>query len=195
MLLSVDKNVLGFNVSVAYTHGVYVGDWSEKLVTIKFNVHIRHILLLFHIIFHDLVQSVRDVFHNNIKVHLIDCVSICVKIMLHFYAKWVLKYFQNLQLTIFIPLILENFLDCNGISLSFWSVFDYHLISFVNNSKRTVSDDFLGLVTTNLCLWLHLFLFNLHFCAHLMNSHILLYMFWNLIIISLVSMHFIIWII
>jgi len=72
---------------MADSHAVNVGYRSEQLISIKFNVDIRHVLLLFHVILHHFVQGVWDMLHDDVQVDFIVLVPICVKVMFHFDAK------------------------------------------------------------------------------------------------------------
>jgi len=57
----------------------------------------------------------------------------------------VVQHFKNLQLTIFVPLVLKHLLD----SHSFTSFGDS---SFEDNTKRSISDDLLSIVGERLLL-------------------------------------------
>lgn len=73
-------------------------------------------------------------FHNHIKVNFVWSISVCVEKMLHFYAEWVLKNFQNLKLSVLVPLILENFLNSNMLT-------GLRIACFVDHSKRPISNN------------------------------------------------------
>lgn len=106
---------------------------------------------MFHIVFHYIVECIRNMFHHNIEINFILFVTICVKVMLQLNTIWMLQHFQNLQFSILIPFILEHFLDSDNLTLfvSFWYFVNDHLVSFINNAKWPFSYDFIGLVDLN----------------------------------------------
>lgn len=88
---------------------------------------------------HHSVRCVGDVVHHHIQIHLIWLVSVSVEGLSHFHAIGVMEHFQNGQLSVFVPLVLENLLDSHG----FPSFCDR---CFENHTEGSVSDDLLSVV-------------------------------------------------
>lgn len=88
---------------------------------------------------HHSVRCVGDKVHHHIQIHLIRLVSVGVERLPHFHAIWVMEHFQNGQLSVFVPLVLENLFD----SHSFSSFCDR---CFENHAEGSVSDDLLSVV-------------------------------------------------
>ncbi len=59
--------------------------------------------------------------------------------MPHLNTEWMMKSLQNLQLSVLIPLVLEDFLNCYNLSCLGYLGFEY-------DSERPVSDNLLRIV-------------------------------------------------
>ena len=88
---------------------------------------------------HHSVRCVRDIVHHYIQIHLVRLVSVSVERLPHLHAIRVMEHFQNGQLSVFVPLVLENLFD----SHSFSSFCDGCL---ENHTKGSVSDNLLSVV-------------------------------------------------
>lgn len=89
---------------------VDVGDGSEELVGVKFDNEVGDHLFHFEILFHDFVDGVGDVVHDDVQVDLVGFVAVGIKVLPHFDAVRVVKQFQDLQLSVLVPLVLEHLL-------------------------------------------------------------------------------------
>ena len=71
-------------------------------------------------------DGLRNIFHHDIKVNFIIFVPLSVESMLQSYYVRVIKLFHDLEFSIFVPLILVDFLNCNLlISLVASGLIDY----------------------------------------------------------------------
>jgi hypothetical protein len=73
-------------------------------------------LLHLEVVFHHAVSRVLYIVHNNIKVDFIRFISIRVKRLAHLDTVRMMEHFQNLQLSVLVALILEDFLDSHRFS-------------------------------------------------------------------------------
>ena len=87
MTIRVHQHILGFDVSVADTHGMNICYGSQKLIRIYLYVDIWDVLLLLHVIFHDFVKSFRDMLHHNVQVNFIWSLTIRIEKVLHLDTK------------------------------------------------------------------------------------------------------------
>ena len=116
MRARVTQDVLWLNVSVANALRVDVGDRAQQLVRVELHQQVWHHLLHLEVLFHDAVGGIRNVVHNDVEVDLIWLVPIGVKRLAHFDAVRVVEHFQNLELSVFVALVLKDFLDCHSLS-------------------------------------------------------------------------------
>lgn len=93
MRVSVAKNVLWLNVSMADTLGVNIGDRPHQLIRIELDYQIGNHLLHFEVLLHDAIGCIRNVVHYDVEVDLIGLVAICIEGLSHFDAIWMVKHF------------------------------------------------------------------------------------------------------
>ena len=139
MGLHIAKNILWFNISMADSFSVDIGNRSHQLVWIQFYDQVWHHLFHFKVLLHYSVGRIRNIVHNDIQIHLIWFISISVETLSHFNAIWMMQHFQNSELTIFISLILKDLLngDCfTGFSNG----------SFEYDTKWAITNDFFSIV-------------------------------------------------
>ena len=96
--------------------GVYVGDRAEQLVGVELDQEVRHHLLHLEVLLHGTIGCVRNVVHHNVQVDLVRLVSISVERLPHFDTVRVVQHFQDLKLSVFVPFVLEYFLDGHCLS-------------------------------------------------------------------------------
>ena len=96
--------------------GVYVGDRAEQLVSVELDQEVRHHLLHLEVLLHHTVGCVWDVVHNNVQIDFVRLVSISVERLPHFDTVRVVEHFQYLKLSVFVPFVLEYFLDGHCLS-------------------------------------------------------------------------------
>jgi len=137
------EDVLGLDVSVADALGVDVGNGSEQLVGVHFDEQVGNHLLHLQVLFHDAVRRVGNEIHHYVQVHLLGLVSVRVERLAHFHAVRVMQHLQNLQLTIFVALVLENLLDRDSFPGLGNRGLEHH-------AERSVSDNFLSVVSERL---------------------------------------------
>lgn len=138
--LSVAKNILRLDVSVANTLGVNVGDRPHKLVRIQLNDKWRNHLLHFKVLLHHSVGGVWNVVHHDVEVDLVGFVAVRVEALPHLHAVRVMQHLQDGQLSVLVSLVLEYFLDGHCLSRLGYRCLEH-------NTKRSISDDFLGVVS------------------------------------------------
>ena len=117
-------------------------------------------MLHFMELFHHAVGCIRNIVHHHIQIDLFRLLTICVERLPHLHAIGVMKHFQNGEFSILIPFVLKNFLNSNSLAGLCNSCFEH-------NSKGSVSDDFLGIVSQALLLFAS---FSLNFFVFLKNS-------------------------
>lgn len=78
-----NENVLGFDVSVANTQSVDVGDGSHHLIGVEFDQKRRHHLFHLQVLLHDPVDRIRYEVHDYIQVDLVGLVTISVERLSH----------------------------------------------------------------------------------------------------------------
>ena len=96
--------------------GVYVGDRAEQLVGVELDQEVRHHLLHLEVLLHHTVGCVWDVVHNNVQIDFVRLVSISVERLPHFDTVRVVQHFQDLELSVFVPFVLEYLLDGHCLS-------------------------------------------------------------------------------
>eukprot|EP00355_Strombidium_rassoulzadegani_P008311 CAMPEP_0168618554 /NCGR_PEP_ID=MMETSP0449_2-20121227/6133_1 /TAXON_ID=1082188 /ORGANISM="Strombidium rassoulzadegani, Strain ras09" /LENGTH=162 /DNA_ID=CAMNT_0008659435 /DNA_START=443 /DNA_END=932 /DNA_ORIENTATION=- len=111
IVVEVDEDVLGLDVAVADAHGVDVGDGSEELVGVELHEDLGHVLLLLHVVLHDLVEGLWDVLHHHVQVDLVGRVALRVEEVLHLDAEGVSQDLEDLELSVLVPLVLVHLLD------------------------------------------------------------------------------------
>ena len=160
------KNILRLDISMADALCMNVSNGPHELVRVQFDDNIWDLLLHLVVLLHHSVGSVRNVVHHNIQVHLIWLLSVRIERLSHLDAIRMMQHFQNGQLSILVPLVLEHLLD--GYCLSGLS--DSRL---ENDTKRPISDNLLCVVGHTLLLLTSLSLIVL-FTFHI-YSYVLLY--------------------
>ena len=111
MAAHITKDVLGLDITMADALCMNISNASHQLVWIKFNNQVGHLLLHFMELFHHSIRRVWDVVHHNIQVNFVWLISICVETLSHLYTVGMMQHFKNCQLSIFVPFVLEHFLD------------------------------------------------------------------------------------
>ena len=111
MALWIHKQVLWLDIAMAVAKRVDVGERSEALVGVKFDEKDGHWLLHLVVVLQHAIDSLGDVVHHHIKVYFVLFVALRVECMLESDYVRVLEFFHDLQLAIFVPLILINLLD------------------------------------------------------------------------------------
>ena len=96
--------------------GVYVGDRAEQLVGVELDQEVRHHLLHLEVLLHHTVGCVWDVVHNNVQIDFVRLVSISVERLPHFDTVRMVQHFQDLELSVFVPFVLEYLLDGHCLS-------------------------------------------------------------------------------
>lgn len=140
MRVGVTKNVLRLNVTMANTFGMDVRNGPQKLVGIQLDNQRRHHLLHLQELLYNLVGRVGDVVHHNVQVQFVWLVAICVERLPHLDAVGVMQHLQDLKFSVFVPLVLEDFLDSHcfaGLSNR----------RFENDTEGTISDNFFSVVS------------------------------------------------
>jgi hypothetical protein len=139
MGIHITKDILRFDVSMADTFGVNIGDGSHKLIGVDFDYQIWHFLLHFVELFHHSIGCIRNVVHHNIQVNLIWLVSVGVEALAHLHAVGVMQHLEDCQLSVFVSLVLKNFFYRNSLSCFGDSGLEHY-------TEGSVSDDFLCVV-------------------------------------------------
>lgn len=143
MRVGVYQNILRFNVSVADTNGMNVGNRSNELIRIEFDEKRRNHLLHFHVLLHDSVQCVGNKIHHHVQIYLIWLLSVCVEELTHLDAVGMMKSFENLEFTVLVALILEHFFNSHCLTSFRNCCLEY-------DTERTVSNNFLRIVSQTL---------------------------------------------
>jgi hypothetical protein len=138
--LSVAQNILRLDVSVTDSFGVDVGDGSQQLVAVEFDNQVGHHLLHLQVVLHDAVGRILDVVHDHVEVDLIRFVAISVKGLAHFDTVRMVEHLEDLEFSVLVALILENFFDGDSLTGLSDGGFEY-------NPEGTISDDLLGVVS------------------------------------------------
>lgn len=147
MSAGITKNILRFNVSMTNSFRVNIRNRPHQLVRIEFYNQIRNHLLHFQVLFHHTVCSVWDVVHNHIQIYLFWFVSICIETLPHLDTVGMVEHFQNGEFSVFVPLVLKNLFDSNSLTSFSNSCLEH-------NSKRSVTNDLLSIVSIALLLLL-----------------------------------------
>lgn len=134
MALRVHEHVLGLDVSVANSESMNVGNRPHQLVSIELDDQVRNHLLHFDVVLHDFVNRFGDEVHHHIQILLIRLVSVCVKILFHLNTEGVVEHFEDLELSVFVALVLEDLFDGHGLS----GLCDH---CFENHTERSVAYD------------------------------------------------------
>lgn len=111
MSIRVNQKVLRLDVSMADSKSMDVGKCFESLICIKFYKNDRHVLLHLVIVLKNSENCLWHVVHNNVEINLIWLVALCIKCMFEGYNIWVLEFFHNLKLSIFVSFVLIHLLD------------------------------------------------------------------------------------
>lgn len=90
---------------------MYVGDGTDKLVSIDLDEDGRYHLLHLHVLFHDAVKGIRNKVHDDIQVDLVWFLTISVKELSHFNAVGMVQGLQYFELTVFVAFVLKDLLD------------------------------------------------------------------------------------
>lgn len=93
----------------------------------------------FQVLFHYSVSCVRDVVHYHVQIHLVWLVAISIKALPHLHAIRMVKHLEDGELSVLVPLVLEDLLDGNGLA----SFGDGGL---EDDSERSITDDFFCVV-------------------------------------------------
>ena len=141
----VAKNILGLDISMADSFGMDIGDSSHELVGVELDDETGHHLFHLKVLLHHSVGGVGDVVHHNVKIDFIRLVSICVERLSHLDAVGVVQHLQDGKLSVFVSLVLEHFLDGDGLS-------GFGDGGLEDHSKRPVTDNLLGVVSHRLLL-------------------------------------------
>ena len=120
----VAQNVLWLDVSMTNSLSVNIGNRPHKLIRVQLYYQIWNHLLHLEVLLHHSICCIRNVVHNDVEVNLIRLFTISIETLPHFNAIWVMEHFQNGQLSILIPFVLEYFLYC------------YSLTSFSNSCLK-----------------------------------------------------------
>jgi len=120
---------------------VDVSQRSEHLVSVDLNEQFRHALFHLHIVSHDSIDSLWNIIHDYVKIHLVSLIiSSCVKGMFHRNNVGMKQFLHDLKFSILVPLILIDFLDGNSLS-------SFGHPGLINYSERPVSNDPLCIVS------------------------------------------------
>jgi hypothetical protein len=95
---------------------VNVGQRSEHLIRVELYKELWHSLLHLDVVSHHTVDCLRNVVHDDIQVNLIWLVPSGVKSMLHCHNIWMKQLLHDLELSVFITLILVNLLDGDALA-------------------------------------------------------------------------------
>lgn len=111
MAFWVYKQVLRLDITMTVAKRVDVGKRAEALIGVQFDQKDGYGLFHLVVVFEDAIDSLRDVVHHYIQINLILLVTLRVECMLELDNIRVLQFFHNLKFTVFVSLILVNFLD------------------------------------------------------------------------------------
>lgn len=145
MRIRINEDILRLDVSVTNTLGVNIRNRAKQLVAVKFNEQVRHHLLHFEIVLHHAVRCVLNVVHHNVEINFIRLLTVGIERLAHFDTIRVMQHFQDLQFAVLVSLVLEHLLDRHSFSSFRNRCLEYH-------AERSVTDDFLGIVSERLLL-------------------------------------------
>ena len=77
-------------------------------------------------LFHHSISRVWDIVHHNIQVNFVWLITVCVETLSHLYTVGVMEHFKNCQLSIFVPFVLEHFLNSHSFPGLGDGCFEYH---------------------------------------------------------------------
>ena len=97
----------------------------------------------FEILLHNAVGGIRDIVHNDVQVNLVWFVAVCIKRLPHFDAVWMVKHLQDLQFSVLVAFVLEDFLDGDCFT-------GFSDNGFEHDTERTISNNFLSVVSKTL---------------------------------------------
>ena len=96
--------------------GVYVGDRAEQLVGVELDQEVGHHLLHLEVLLHHAVRRVWYIVHDNVQIDFLRLVPISVERLPHFDTVRMVQHFQDLELSVFVPFVLEYLLDGHCLS-------------------------------------------------------------------------------
>jgi hypothetical protein len=134
------KDVLGLDISMADSLSVDVGNRTHELIGVEFDNEVWHFLLHFEVLLHYTVGGIGNVVHHHIQVDFFWFIAIGVETLAHFDAVGVVQHFQNGQLPVLIPFILENFLDSHCLTCFSNDCLEHH-------SKGPIPYNFFSIVS------------------------------------------------
>jgi hypothetical protein len=92
-------------------------------------------------VFEDAEDRLWDIVHYDVEVDLIRLITLCIKCMFQRYHIWMDKLFHDLELTIFIPLILIHLFNSNLLIIFINSCLEnYTEAAIANNSVGVVGE-------------------------------------------------------
>mmetsp|Transcript_104835 Transcript_104835/g.254445 ORF Transcript_104835/g.254445 Transcript_104835/m.254445 type:complete len:282 (-) Transcript_104835:109-954(-) len=136
----VHEEVLRLDVPVADPHCVDVGAGPAHLVGVELNKDVRHRLLHLIVVLHDAVDRIRAILHHDIEVRLAGLVAGGVEGVLQLHDVGVPELLHYLQLAVLVALVLEDLLDCHGLTS-----FDH--LGLVDNAEGATAQDTLCIVS------------------------------------------------
>jgi hypothetical protein len=107
----IDEQVGRFDVPVADTHGVDVGEGTEQLIGVELHKDLGDELSLLLYDFERTLHCFRYIFHHDVQVVFISFFSLREKSILQLNNIAVIQLLHNEHLPILVPHILEHFLD------------------------------------------------------------------------------------
>merc|ERR1719507_2302114 len=119
---------------MADANSMSVGTSSAHLIGVELHENVWYRLFHLVVVFHDPVDGVGAILHDNIEVGLPRFVPRGVKCMFEFHHIWVSELFHDLQLPVLVPLVLEHLFDRNTFAC-------LHHLCLVNNTKRSTAKD------------------------------------------------------
>lgn len=111
MVIGVDKQVLGFDVSVADAESMQVGQGPEVLVDVQLDEQHGHGLLHLAVMLQNAVHGLRHVIHDDVQVYFVLLLALGVECMPQRDHIRVEELTHDLKLTVFVPLVLVDLLD------------------------------------------------------------------------------------
>ena len=137
---------------MANSQCVNVSKPSKHLICIKLHNENWDALFHFDVMFHHSIDSFRNEVHNDVEEHFLRLVSWSVERMFHLNYTGMFEFFHNLQLSVFVPFVLEYFLDGDH-----FPSFSYS--SLINDTKGPITNDSLSVVgvTSWLLICLHIY--------------------------------------
>jgi len=140
---------------MTYTECVNIRQSSKSLIGIEFHQNHWNLFLALVVMFQNSEDCLLHVIHDDVQIYFIFFVSLCVEGVLQSDDIRMEQFFHYLQLSILVSFILVNFLDGHFLIC----LIDYGL---VNNAKRTITYDSLGVVREARWLLFLLLLLLLH---------------------------------